>query len=134
MKTRFGVMLFIGWALSCFFWRVGFALESTYSGNYVLVEHQSGFLQEEYEEEISRKFQRGAENFCLGWLEVPQGVKSEIGFRRSEYLSAGIETFFIGAFKGAIRGFARTAVGLYEMFSFPYPQGPIMQEMEYWLY
>ncbi|MBN1689308.1 MAG: hypothetical protein JW893_09415 [Candidatus Omnitrophica bacterium] len=111
-----------------------FALDTTYSGNYLIPEHQTGFAQEEYEVTIAKKFQRGAENFLLGWLEVPQGVKSEIYFRRGEYLPVGLETFFIGAFKGFFKAAGRTAVGFYEMFTFPYPQGPILEEMEQWLY
>lgn len=110
------------------------ALDTAYSGNFIVVEKQSGFVEEQYEIAAGKKFQRGAENVVLGWLEVPHGVKSEIRYRRLEYLPVGIETVFIGAFKGFTRACARTAVGFYEMFTFLYPQRPIMQEMENWLY
>lgn len=110
------------------------ALESEFSGNYLIPSSQSGYRQEMYEEKVGVKLQRGAENFFLGFLEVPHGVKSEYYYRKQEYLPAGIETFFIGAFKGALNGIGRTFVGLYEMFSAPYPQEPILPEMKDWLY
>ncbi len=110
------------------------ALESSFSGNFVVPELQSGFEAEQYEVKVGRKAQRGLENFFLGWLEIPQGVKREFAYRNQEYLPAGIETFFVGAFKGFFRGMGRTAVGVYEVFTCPYPQPPVMTEMGDWLY
>jgi putative exosortase-associated protein (TIGR04073 family) len=108
--------------------------DSTFAGNYMIPEHQSGFMEEQYEAKSVKKLQRGAENFILGPLEVPHGVKTEFARRRSEYLPVGIESFFIGALRGVGNGFKRSFVGLYEMFTFPYPQEPIVEELDAWLY
>jgi putative exosortase-associated protein (TIGR04073 family) len=107
---------------------------STLAGNYVTPETQSGYAEEHYEEKAAQKLERGLKNFFLSPLEVPHGVKTEYAARHSEYLPAGIETFFLGAFKGVGNGFKRAGVGFYEIFTFPYVQGPILEEMEDWLY
>lgn len=111
-----------------------YAVESAYSGNFIVPENQSGFKEEAYEAKAAGKLERGAKNFFLGFLEIPHGVKSEYYYREQEYLPGNLETFFIGAFKGFLNAGGRMAVGLYEGFTFPYPQKPILPEMEEWLY
>ena len=51
-----------------------------------------------------------------------------------QYLPVGIETFFIGMMKGIVRTVVRSGVGIYEMITFRYPQGPILEEMDEWVY
>ena len=108
--------------------------ETAFAGNYLVPENQSGFSQEQYEVKVGRKLQRGAENFFLGWLEIPHGVKKEYMERKSEYLTMGVEPFFLGLFHGFMAGSKRTAIGLYEMISSPYPQEPVLEPMDEWLY
>lgn len=110
------------------------ALDTTFAGNYVLPELQTGFEAEQYEVGAGKKLQRGLENFFLSPLEVPHGVKVAVSERKREYLPAGIETVFVGAFRGLLNGFGRAGIGLYEVLTFPYPQGPIIEEMNEWLY
>jgi putative exosortase-associated protein (TIGR04073 family) len=110
------------------------ATDTSFSGNYAIPETQSGFLQENYEVQAGRKFQRGAENAFLSPLEIPQGVKSQYAKRRAEYLPVGIESFVVGVVRGFGNGFKRFGVGLYEMFTFVYPQEPILPEFDEWLY
>lgn len=114
--------------------RMGWAIENEFSGNYLVPKYQSGYNEEAYEAKVGQKFLRGAQNFTLSPLEIFQGVKSEYYYRKQEYLPAGAETVFIGMFKGLMNGIGRAGVGLYEMFSAPYPQDPILPEMKDWLY
>lgn len=111
-----------------------FAVTSSYADNFTLPETQSGYAEERYELKAFQKLQRGLENFFLGFLEVPQGIKSERARRKAEYLPAGIETFFIGALRGVGNGFKRMAVGFYEGVTFVYAQDPILEEMSDWAY
>lgn len=110
------------------------ALETAYSGNYIIIENQSGFLAEEYEVRVAKKLERGLKNFFLGWLEIPNGVKTHIAYREDNYLPVGLETYVLGLFNGFGHGIKRTAVGFYEIFTPFYAQGPILVEMEEWLY
>ena len=110
------------------------AIVDQFAGNFTVPEHQSGFYQEAYEVKIGQKLQRGMENFFLGFLEVPHGVKGEYYYRRQEYLPSGIETFFIGLFKGTLNAAGRMGVGFYEVVTCPFPQKPILPEMKDWLY
>lgn len=110
------------------------AVESSFAGNYIVPEEHSGFKESQYEVAASDKLERGAENFFLGWLEIPHGVKSEFYYRKQQYLAPGVETFFLGLFRGLLNGIGRTAVGFYEMTTFPYPQGPMIEKMDEWLY
>lgn len=112
----------------------GFSMETSYDRNFVVPEMQSGFKTELYEAKAIGKLERGLQNFFLGWLEIPHGVKGEYYYRKQEYLPGGIEPFFIGAFKGFFNAAGRTAVGIYETFTFPFPQEPILQEFDEWLY
>jgi len=123
-----------GWMIFSVYPNAAYALESSFAGNYAMPELQSGFLEEEYEVEAGRKFLRGAENFLLGWLEVPHGVKMEVIERKREYLPVGVERVLLGVLRGFLGGIQRTGVGLYEMFTFLYPQEPILTEMDQWLY
>lgn len=111
-----------------------FAADTAFSGNFIVPEAQSGFSQEQYEVKAVQKLQRGAENFLLSPLEVPQGVKAEIAGRRSEYLPVGMETVIVGAVRGFVNGAKRWGVGVYEIFTFVYPQEPILPEFQEWLY
>ena len=70
----------------------------------------------------------------MGWLEIPHGVKGEYYYRKQEYLPAGVESFFVGSFKGFMNAIGRTAVGFYEVVTCPFPQEPILEEMHEWLY
>ncbi len=110
------------------------AIDSAYSGNFIVPENQSGFREEQYEMKAGQKLERGAKNFALGWLEIPHGVKSEYYYRKQEYLDRTPESFFIGLFKGFVNAVGRTGVGLYEVFTFPYAQDPIVEDMDEWLY
>ena len=111
-----------------------YALDTTFAGNYIVPELHTGYEAEQYEVGVGKKLQRGLENFFLSPLEVPHGVKVAISERKREYLPAGIETVFLGAFRGIFNGFGRAGIGLYEVFTSPYPQGPIIEEMDEWLY
>lgn len=111
-----------------------FAIENSYAGNYLKPEMQTGYYSENYESAVMQKFQRGAENFLLGWLEVPQGIKSEIAYREAGYLPVGIETVVIGGFKGFLNAAKRTGIGIYEGFTCLYPQEPIVPNLHERLY
>ena len=108
--------------------------ESPFYASSIIPETQSGFMAEAYEVKVGHKLTRGVQNTFLGWLEIPHGVKSEISYRKQEYLHAGVETFFIGTFKGLMNAIGRTGVGIYEVFTCPYAQDPILPEMDEWLY
>lgn len=110
------------------------AVTSSYADNFTLPETQSGYAEEKYEVKAFQKLQRGIENFFLGFLEVPQGIKSERARRKAEYLPAGIETFFIGTLRGFGNGVKRMAVGFYEGVTFVYVQDPILEEISDWAY
>lgn len=129
-------ILFLSLFLGVLFLRAGAgtAADTAYSGNFIIPENQSGFKEETYETKAGIKLERGAQNFFLGFLEVPHGVKSEYYYRKQEYLDPTLESFFIGTFKGFLNAFGRMGVGLYEVFTFPYPQEPIVPEMSEWLY
>ena len=108
--------------------------DGPYFSNYLIPENQSGFEAENYEAASSKKLLRGAENFFFGWLEVPQGIKSEVAYRRQGFLPVGIETVVLGAAKGIGRGFKRMGVGFYEGITFIYPQEPILPEIKDMIY
>ncbi len=110
------------------------ALDTGYTGNYLIPEAQSGFYQEQYEVSIGKKLQRGLENFFLSPLEIPHGVKTQIVYRKAEYLPVGIESVVLGLFRGFGGAVRRAAVGFYEVVTCVYPQGPILEEMQEWLY
>lgn len=128
-------ILFILIFCRCLFWgAAAWPADSSFSGNFVIPENQSGFKEEMYETRVGKKAERGMKNFVLSFLEVPHSIKGEYYYRKQEYLPAGLETFFIGTFKGILNAFGRAGVGFYEFFTSPYPQDPILPEMEEWLY
>ena len=129
MTLLFAAIFFLSFAIPS-----GMALENTFSGNYIVPEQQSGFKAEAYEANSAKKFERGALNLTLSWLEIPHSIKAEGHRRRQEDLPVGIETFFIGFMKGTIRTVVRMGVGVYEMITFRYPQGPILEDMDEWMY
>ncbi len=133
-KKNFFAAVFAILFISHFFVSYASAVTSTYADNFTVPETQSGYAEEHYETKAAQKLQRGLENFFLGFLEVPQGVKEQFAERKSEYLPVGIESFFIGALRGFGNGVKRMAVGFYEVFTFPYAQGPILEEMSDWAY
>lgn len=78
---------------------------------------------------VIEKLARGTGNFFCGWLEVPLNIQ-----RR--YSTTDTATSLLsGTAIGAIKGVARTGVGLYEMltFWFPYPPryAPILPTLDY---
>ena len=112
----------------------GGALENTFSGNYVVPEQQSGFKAEAYESNSAKKIERGALNLTLSWLEIPHGIKAEVHRRRQEYLPVGVETVFIGLMKGVVQTIVRAGVGAYEIVTFRFPQDPILEDMDQWMF
>ena len=114
--------------------RISWAEDTTFSGNFLVPETQTGFVGEEYEVLVGQKLQRGAENFFTGPMEIFQGIKAESARRKSEYLPTGVETFFIGTMRGFGHAIERSAVGLFEMVTCVYPQKPILPELNEWLY
>ncbi len=110
------------------------AVESSYSGNFIVPEAQSGFREENYEVRVGEKLLRGLQNAFLSPLEISHGVKSEYYYRKQEVLPMSAESFFVGSFKGFLNMFGRLGVGLYEVFTFSWPQDPILPEMKDWLY
>ena len=130
MKRILFLMIFIFCAAP----RLFASLDTTYSGNFAVPESQAGFVEEQYESKSMKKLQRGAENVFLSPLEVPHGVKTEYMRRNSEYLPVGVESFFVGTARGIGNGFKRFGVGLFEVFTFPFPQEPIVEEFNEWLY
>lgn len=63
---------------------------------------------------MGKKLQRGASNAGLGWLEVPVGIQ-EIGNKHGIGAAA---TW--GLLHGSGRAVQRTAVGLFEILTFPF--------------
>lgn len=109
-------------------------MTSSYADNFALPETQSGYAEEGYEVKCFQKLQRGAENVCMSFLEIFQGVKAERARRKADYLPVGAESFFIGILRGVGNGVKRLGVGFYEMITFPYAQGPILEELSDWAY
>jgi len=71
------------------------------------------------------KFGRGTVNFFTGWVEVPK--------KSRETMAASGP--FIGLTWGVVRGIGygavRTAAGLYEMVTFPFPAPPYYEAIVY---
>ena len=133
MKTTQKSLLLLMILLVCFV-PIGLSLDTGFSGNYIIPDAQSGFYEEQYEVSVSQKLQRGLENFFMSPLEIPHGVKTQMVIRKSEYLPVGIESVILGLFRGFGGAIRRAAVGLYEGVTCLYPQGPILEEMDEWLY
>ncbi len=78
---------------------------------------------------VIEKLARGAANFLGGWLEVPLGIHKR--YSKDD----AVTSMFAGFATGVVKGFVRTAVGLYELVTFPvpYPEdyAPILPTLEY---
>ena len=64
------------------------------------------------------KLGRGAVNFATGWVEIPKRISET---SRDQGAAAG---WTWGLLRGLGYGFVRTAAGVYEMFTFPFPAPP----------
>jgi len=67
----------------------------------------------DYGQAVGRKLQRGASNIAFGWVEIPAGI-SEIGNKHGVGAAA---TW--GVVHGVGRAIQRTAVGIFEVITFP---------------
>ena len=70
--------------------------------------------KETYPELVGRKLGRGASNTALGWLELPDGIH-DVG----EQHGVGAAATW-GVLHGAGRAVQRTAVGIFEVLTFPF--------------
>ncbi len=66
---------------------------------------------------VIRKLNRGFQNTALGWAELPQGIR-DIGERHGVGAAA---TW--GVIHGTGRAIQRTAIGIFEMLTFPFGFG-----------
>ena len=64
------------------------------------------------------KFTRGAVNVLTGWVEIPKRI------HETTVLSGPPAGFTWGLIRGIGHGLIRTAAGLYEVFTFPFPAPP----------
>jgi putative exosortase-associated protein (TIGR04073 family) len=64
------------------------------------------------------KLTRGAVNTVTGWVEVPKRV------HETTQLDGAAAGFTWGLLRGLGYGFIRTAAGLYELVTFPFPAPP----------
>ena len=64
------------------------------------------------------KLLRGTVNICTGWVEIPKRVNET---SRTSGTAAGLTW---GVLRGFGYGFIRTAAGLYEVVTFPFPAPP----------
>jgi len=64
------------------------------------------------------KLARGCINIITGWVEIPKRVSE------TSQVSGSAAGFTWGILRGIGHGFIRTAAGLYELFTFPFPAPP----------
>jgi putative exosortase-associated protein (TIGR04073 family) len=64
------------------------------------------------------KFTRGFINIVTGWVEIPKRVQE------TSYTSGAAAGYTWGILRGFGHGFIRTAAGLYELLTFPFPAPP----------
>ena len=64
------------------------------------------------------KLTRGAVNTVTGWVEVPKRI------HETTELDGAAAGFTWGLLRGLGHGFIRTAAGLYELVTFPFPAPP----------
>ena len=64
------------------------------------------------------KLTRGAINIATGWVEIPKRVSE------TSQTSGSAAGFTWGILRGIGHGFIRTAAGVYELFTFPFPAPP----------
>ena len=62
-----------------------------------------------------KKLGRGLANTCTGWIEIFATIEEK--FEEEEYMIA----VFYGFPEGLVRALARTAIGIYETVTFPFP-------------
>lgn len=63
----------------------------------------------------AEKLGRGVANFFTGWVEIP------VEFGRIIEKKGDLAALFIAPFTGLVKAVARTAAGLYDALSFPFP-------------
>ena len=61
------------------------------------------------------KLGRGFVNFATGWLEIPKSIAAQ--WERYDPFTG----FALGTIKGTVWGVQRTAIGVYETVTFPFP-------------
>ena len=64
------------------------------------------------------KLGRGAVNLVTGWVEIPKRIYE------TTQTQGALAGWTWGLLRGLGRGFVRTAAGLYEVFTFPFPAPP----------
>jgi len=64
------------------------------------------------------KFTRGFINIVTGWVEIPKRVQE------TSYNSGAAAGYTWGLLRGLGHGFIRTAAGVYELITFPFPAPP----------
>ena len=64
------------------------------------------------------KAARGAVNTVTGWVEIPKRI------HETALSDGGLAGFTWGLLRGLGHGFIRTAAGLYEIVTFPFPAPP----------
>ena len=64
------------------------------------------------------KFTRGFINIVTGWVEIPKRVQE------TSYTSGAAAGYTWGILRGFGHGFIRTAAGVYELLTFPFPAPP----------
>jgi len=64
------------------------------------------------------KLTRGFVNIVTGWVEVPKRI------HETTQLEGAVSGFTWGLLRGLGHGFIRTAAGLYELVTFPFPAPP----------
>jgi len=64
------------------------------------------------------KLTRGTINTVTGWVEIPKRVQE------TSQASGAAAGFTWGLLRGLGHGFIRTAAGVYEVFTFPFPAPP----------
>lgn len=65
-----------------------------------------------------KKLTRGGVNLVTGWVELPKRIQ------QTSEESGALAGFTWGLLRGLGYGFARTAAGLYELVTFPFPAPP----------
>jgi putative exosortase-associated protein (TIGR04073 family) len=68
------------------------------------------------EQNAAQKLGRGIANLFTGWLEIPYEIGRKIN--RDDSMISGI---FIGPITGFCKAVGRTAVGMYDILTFPLP-------------
>ena len=109
-----------------------FASTNRFSDDYD-INSETGVKTEEYEIKVADKLGRGLKNFFLSNLEVTHNIQTEIQKRRENQLPVQPQTFLVGLSRGIMFRMARSGVGLYEIVTCPFPQKPIMKEIDEWV-